>query len=113
MLIVAFRMPTSEGSKVITKVVEVLAAISELGWVVTVKSSGFAPLITTIWSPGNVKSAVPMFSIVKVLTTVPAITPWEPKSVWLASKGISSPSAIETLLPLILISGEAVPVPVP
>ena len=53
----------------------------------------------------------PVFSIVKVLLIEPEDTFCDPKSVLSLNKGVSSPSAIETSLPLMFISGEEMAVP--
>ena len=110
----AERVPPAEGSKVTAKVVvPFVAATGEVGNAVTVKSAAFAPETTTLGEPESVKAAPPVFSMVKVLTIFPEATLWEPKSVWSPAIGVISPSTIETLLPLMSISGAITTAPVP
>ena len=74
-LTLAVLIPDAEGSKVMTNVeMPLVAATGETGCVVTVKSAAFVPLSTAFGVPESVNAASPVFSIEKVLTTVPVGT---------------------------------------
>ncbi len=75
------------------------------GEAITVKSLAFVPKILTVGLPESDSVLPPKFSIVKVRTSVPEETLTKPKSVWSVIDGLVSPFTMETLLPLILISG--------
>ncbi len=102
---VADLVPVADGLKVTWKVVLPLAATGVVALAVTVKSTASVPPTAIIGVPERVSSAVPVFLIVKVLTTVPDVTSVEPKSVWSVVDGSLSPSAISVELPSTLISG--------
>ena len=81
MLIVAVRTPVAVGSKRIVKVVVPLALIGLVGCVIMEKSAAFAPLMLTMGDPFKVRLAVPVFSMVKMRSTVPLAMFTSPKSV--------------------------------
>ncbi|OPZ46782.1 MAG: hypothetical protein BWY95_01663 [Bacteroidetes bacterium ADurb.BinA104] len=95
---VAVFNPIVDGSKVTVKVVLLPAATGETGCTVTLKSAALTPVMPILGLPVNIKSAYPLFSIVKVRTTVPVAISMPPKSVWSVSEGVTSPLAMETPL---------------
>ncbi len=101
-MIVAVRTPRAEGSKVTSNVVDPPAGTDSAGWSVTEKSPAFVPETST---DVRVSAPDPVFSMLNVRVTVPAGVATEPKSVWSAVPGVVSPSAMVTLLPVMLISG--------
>src|SRR2546423_2022091 len=86
-------------------VVVPLLLTGDVGCVVTLKSAAFVPVIDTFGVPFKVSALVPVFSIVNVCETVPPATLALPKSVSSVALGVVSPSAMDVLLPLTLISG--------
>ena len=107
-LTVPVRVPVAEGLKVTLKVVFPLAATVADGVSVRVKSAALVPPMVGV--PLNVRVEPPVFSMVKVRTTVPEETSVLPKSVWSAVVGEVSPSVMEVLFPFTSISA-SVPVP--
>ena len=107
----AERVPVVLGSNCTVNVVEPeVAATGEAGVAVTEKSSASVPDRATLGVPLRLKSAEPVFLIVKVRETVPPTTSALPKSVWSVVEGMTSPFAMVALLPSTLIDG-AIPVP--
>ena len=99
MLIVAVRVPSPEGSKVIWKLVLLPGITRVEGRAVTPKSAALVPLISTKGVPDRAKSNRPVFSMVKVLITVPLVTSVLPKFVPSVVSGVLSPETMRVLLP--------------
>ena len=97
MLITAVRVPAADGLKVTIKEVLDPEAMVLLGAVVTLKSPAFTPEMVV--AP-KLKTPNPVLWIVKVRVMLV-----EPKSVKSPAAGVVSPSAIETALPRMSISG--------
>ena len=111
MEIVAVRVPMSEGSKVILKVVVITGEIDEAGISVTLKSAAFVPPISTYGDdPVSVSTLVPKFRILNVFSTVPVVMSALPKFVKFEVLVVKLPFSIGFPLPVIAISG-ATPVP--
>ena len=110
MLKVAVLKPVALGLKVTLKVVEPDVATEAEGLVEIEKSAALVP--ENEIAP-MVKVPVPVFSMVKVFTTVPTVISVEPKSVSSDREGVISPVFMELLFPRMFISGAEAQAPPP
>ena len=110
MLIDAERVPVALGLKSTWNVVLPAAAMLEAGVWTSEKSAAFVPPITTYGdAPVRLSERLPVFSMVKVLVTVPPTTSVALKSVKSARDGETSPVTILVLFPLMFMMGAGAP----
>ena len=112
MLTVAVLIPRTDGSKCMVKVVLPLVAATEgAGWTVTLKSAALVPLRLTLGVPERVRTPLPVFLMVNILSILPPLTAALPKSVLSEDEGVISPLVMAVELPSTLISGTGTRLP--